>query len=106
MNWYSQLTRLILDFYREDLPQRQQLHPLWNCTLSRRWGTLRIKCRDQETANALVEAGALLKAPIAQLRIAQQIHILMKGHLVATLPIHPSKSKDVKANSLKLEHDN
>ena len=85
MNWYSQLTRLILDFYRENPVELKQLSLLYSCKLSRWWGVLRIHCRDMQTAEALVARGALIREPIAQLRLAHQIKILVKGDLVATL---------------------
>lgn len=93
MNWYSQLTRLILSFYREDLPQLQRLSPLRTCKLSRRWGVLRVHCKNHETADALLEAIDVLREPIAQLRLAQQIKITVRGSTLATLPVHASKLK-------------
>ncbi|MDX2213165.1 MAG: hypothetical protein SFY66_07735 [Oculatellaceae cyanobacterium bins.114] len=91
MNWYSQLPRLILSFYREDPIQLQQLQLIKSCRLSRRWGVLRIECRDWQTANAIQGAIALIREPVAQLRLAQQINILVQGSLVKTLPVHPFK---------------
>ena len=87
MNWYSQLTRLILDFYREDPSELNRLSILYSCKLSRWWGVLRIHCRDLNTAEALIAAGGLLKEPIAQLRLAHQIKILVQGDLIATLAL-------------------
>jgi hypothetical protein len=87
MNWYSQLTRLILSFYRENPLEKEQLRPLKFCKLSRRWGVLRINCRDQATADALIRAAALLREPVAQLRLAQRINILVKGNLITALPV-------------------
>ena len=87
MNWYSQLTRLILDFYRENPIELKQLSILYSCKLSRWWGVLRIHCRDMQTAEAIVKAGNLIREPIAQLRLAHQIKILVKGDLIATLTI-------------------
>lgn len=92
MNWFSQLTRLIFDFYREDPAQLAQLRQLESCKLSRRSGVLRVDCRDFPTADAIVAAGALLKEPIAQLRLAHQINIMVKGSLLAALPVDVSKS--------------
>jgi hypothetical protein len=91
MNWYSQLTQLILDFYREDPLELQQLHALHTCKLTRRWGVLRIDCRNAEIAERIAAASAVLKEPIAQLRLAQQIKILANGILVATLPVQSSR---------------
>jgi hypothetical protein len=91
MNWYSQLTQLILSFYREDPKQLQQIQSLQRCRVSRRWRTVRIDCQEQQTADAMIRAGALLREPIAQLRLAQQINILVRGALVVTLPVKSSK---------------
>lgn len=85
MNWYSQLTRLIMDFYRENPTELKQLAVLYSCKLSRWWGVLRIHCRDRQTAETLISIGALIREPIAQLRLAHQIKILVKGDLVSTL---------------------
>ena len=87
MNWYSQLTRLILDFYRENPIELKQLSILYSCKLSRWWGVLRIHCRDMQSAEAIVKASPLIREPIAQLRLAHQIKVLVKGDLVATLTI-------------------
>lgn len=92
MNWFSQLTRLILDFYREDPTQLAQLKKLEACKLSRRGGVMRVDCRDRSTAEAIVSAGTLLKEPIAQLRLAHQINIMVKGALLQSLPVDVSKS--------------
>lgn len=91
MNWYSQITQLILDFYREDLTELKQLDALPRCHVSRRWGVLRVNCRTQEAASALYTASDILREPVAQLRLAQQIKILLNGTLVAALPVNPSK---------------
>jgi hypothetical protein len=88
MNWYSQLTQLLLDYYREDPTELRQLGALQSCKLSRRWGTLHVNCRDRQVADSLVAAGHLLKEPVAQLRLAQQIRILFKGTLVSALPVN------------------
>jgi hypothetical protein len=87
MNWCSQLTQLILSFYREDRPQLQRLDFLHSCKVSRRWGVLRIDCNSSETAREAIGASALLKAPVAQMRLAQEMKIMVKGELVKTLPI-------------------
>lgn len=88
MNWYSQLTRLILDFYRENPFELKQLSILYSCKLSRWWGVLRIHCRDHQAAAAVIAAGDLIREPIAQLRLAHHIKILVKGDLVTTLLVH------------------
>lgn len=91
MNWYSQLTQLILSFYREDPPQHQRLDVLNRCKLSRRWGVLRIDCNSSETAREVIGASQLLAAPITQLRLAQEIKIRVKGEVIKTLPINSSR---------------
>lgn len=91
MNWYSQLTQLILSFYREDPSQLQQLSFLQSCKVSRRWGVLRIDCNSSEIAGEAIGASHLLKSPIAQLRLAQELKIMVRGELVKTLPIGSPK---------------
>ncbi|WAL61925.1 hypothetical protein [Thermocoleostomius sinensis] len=91
MNWYSQLTQLILSFYREDPAQLQRLEFLHRCKVSRRWGVVRIHCRDSETANLAIAASYLLKEPMVQLRLAQEIKVFAKGEVVQTLPIASPK---------------
>lgn len=87
MNWYSQLTQLILSFYREDPPQLQRLSFLQSCKVSRRWGVLRIDCNSGEAARQAIGASDLLKPPIAQMRLAQEMKIMVRGELIKTLPI-------------------
>lgn len=87
MNRYSQLTHLILDFYREDYAELQQLKPLKMAKVYRRWGILRINCPDSKTANALVGAVELLKEPVAELRLAQTISFFINGTLFMSLPV-------------------
>ncbi|MBW4656443.1 MAG: hypothetical protein KME20_25870 [Kaiparowitsia implicata GSE-PSE-MK54-09C] len=87
MNWFGQLTKLILDYYREDAAQWQQLQELRRCRVSRRWGTLRIDCRDRPTAEQLAAAGLLLREPVAALRLAHHINILVRGRLIASVPV-------------------
>jgi hypothetical protein len=93
MNWYSQLTQLILSFYREDLPQLQRLSFLRLCKVSRRWGVLRIQCNTYEIAREAIEASFLLTEPVAQLRLAQEIKVLVKGEVIKTLPVASPKLK-------------
>ncbi len=83
----SQLIRLILDFYREDLNQRQQLEPLESCEVSRWWGVLYIRCGNQTTADLLLQARSLIEQPIALLRLAQKIKIQVGKHTMATFPV-------------------
>lgn len=91
MNWFSQLTRLILDFYREDPAEMRQLQGLKACRVSRRWGVLRVECRDRQVAETLLAAQDLLKEPIAQLRIAHQINISVNRVLISSLLVDSSK---------------
>jgi hypothetical protein len=91
MNWYSQLTQLILSFYREDPIELQRLSVLRNCKVTRRWGALRIDCRDRATAKTIVEVGHLLQEPIAQMRLAQDIKVMVRGELIETLPVPSPK---------------
>lgn len=91
MKSHSQLTRLLLSFYRENLSQLQQLRLLEQCKISRRWGTLRIDCHTPQLAEAMVQVSDLLREPIAQLRLAHHINILVNGSLLTTLPIDSSK---------------
>lgn len=93
MAWYSQLTHLILDYYREDPEDLQRLQSLHFCKVSRRWGVLRVDCGDRATANHLTEASSLLREPVSELRLAQYINILVRGVLVASLPVHTRKLK-------------
>lgn len=93
INWRSQLAQLIFSFYREDPRQLQQVMPLQSCKITRRWGTLRVDCREQQAAEALTNAIEVLREPIAQLRLAQQINIFVKGTLISALPVGSSKLK-------------
>ncbi|MEB3356849.1 MAG: hypothetical protein VKK04_08990 [Synechococcales bacterium] len=94
MNWYSQLTRLILDFYRENPTELGQLKALHGCKLTRWWGVLRVHCRDLETAEAIARVANLIQAPVAELRLAQQIKILVNGDLVSALAVQPSPANN------------
>jgi len=87
MNWYSQLTRLILDFYRENPEEHNTLSVLYSCKLSRWWGVLRIHCRDMYTARLVMAASSLICEPIIQLRLAHQIKIIVKGETVVALSV-------------------
>ncbi len=88
MSWYSQLTRLIFDFYREDPEELMALRSLGQCKLSRWWGAFRINCNDPETASNLIDAIDLLREPILQLRLAQNIKVMVNGKPVANFPVH------------------
>lgn len=88
MKWQSKLSKLILSFYREDPAQLRQISCLSNCQVSRRWRVLRVNCQNEQDVEALTKAIALLKQPIALLRIARQIKILLRGTPVAALDIN------------------
>lgn len=87
MQWKSQLSSLILSFYREDPEQLRQLEYLSKCKVSRRWGVLRVNCETEEEAHALTQASALLSQPVALLRLARQIKILVQGSPVAAVDV-------------------
>jgi len=87
MNFYSQLTRLIFDFYREDPAELTRLQGLKSSKLARRWGVFRINCRDTQTASDIIEAVDLLRQPISQLRLAQDIRVMVRGKAIATFPV-------------------
>ncbi|HEY9622320.1 MAG TPA: hypothetical protein V6C78_18325 [Crinalium sp.] len=91
MKLHPQLIRLLLSFYREDFPQLQKLRPIEHCKLSRRWGTLRVDCHTPELAEAIIQASDILREPIAQLRLAHHINILVRGSLVTSLPVNSSR---------------
>ena len=91
MNWQSQLTQLILNYYRENTAELEQLNILRQCKLTRRWRSLRIECHTASTALALRDLSELIREPIAQLRIARHIKFLVKGDLVATVPVQSCK---------------
>lgn len=87
MKGYSQLTHLILSFYRENPAELEQLQMLKNCKVYRRWGTLRIECDNASTAEALARAIPIIGEPVAQLRLARGINIMVRGNVLSTLPL-------------------
>lgn len=87
MNRISQLAHLILDFYREEPKQLRQLEALHACPVFRRWGVLYIRCPDQKTAAAIMNAGMLIAEPVARLRLAKKIAILSNHTSVAMFPV-------------------
>jgi hypothetical protein len=91
MNRICQLAQLILDFYREEPLQLQQLKALQTCKVFRRWGVLYIRCRNSETVAAIVDAGLLIAEPVARLRLAKKITILNNNTSVAAFPVDLSK---------------
>lgn len=93
MNLPPQLTQLILSFYREEPSQLQKLQILRACKLSRRWRVFQIHCATREIAETLADAIDLLREPIAQLRLAQQIKVTVNGNAFATFPVNPATSK-------------
>jgi hypothetical protein len=91
MNWNSQLTNLIFDFYREDPEQLQKIQVLKQCKLSRRWGVLRIRCKDFTAAQSLAAVSDILIEPIAQLRIAREVRLMSNRILIGALPVSAPK---------------
>lgn len=83
MKRISQLARLILNFYREDPQQLQELEPLRACQVYRRWGILYVRCHDQKQTAALAEACVVIAEPIAKLRLAKKITFLTKNTPIA-----------------------
>ncbi len=87
MNKSKQLTQLILSFYRENTQSLQQLQLLIECQLFRRWRVFYIRCGNQATADAITAAYPILREPIAQLRLAKKIAILVGRIEVAVFPV-------------------
>ena len=83
----SQLIRLILDFYRENPTELEQLEPLKNSRVFRRWGVWYIRARDRQQAEALLEIRPVLEDPILQLRLARKIKILVGRELFAMFAV-------------------
>lgn len=91
MNWHSQLTQLIFDFYRENLNELHALQKLKYCRVSRRWGVLRVRCDNVATAQELAIVSDILLEPIAQLRLAKEVRIMVDRMIVTALPVEPPK---------------
>jgi hypothetical protein len=91
MNRICQLAHLILDFYREEPRELRQLEPLRACKVFRRWGVLYIRCHNQATAAAMLDAGLLLAEPVARLRLAKKITLLNNNTTIAVFPVDFSK---------------
>jgi hypothetical protein len=87
MNFSKQLTSLILGFYREDPDQYRAIATLQSCQLSRRWGTLRINCADARTAEDLVRGIGFIREPVAKLRLARRLKIVVHG-AARVFPVH------------------
>jgi len=85
----SQLTRLIWDFYRENQTELQQLKPLGQCKVYRRWGVLHIQCMSQDLAEAIATSKSLLQEPVSLMRLAQKIKISVKNTTVAVFYVNP-----------------
>jgi hypothetical protein len=83
----SQLTKVILDFYREEAQDLQRLQPLLNCQVFRRWGILYIRCPNADTVMRLMDECLAIAAPVAQLRLAKKINLLHQNITVASLPV-------------------
>ncbi|NJL00615.1 MAG: hypothetical protein HC910_08605 [Spirulinaceae cyanobacterium SM2_1_0] len=91
MRRYSQLTRLIWDFYRENQRELQQLHLLGRCKVFRRWGVLHIRCWDRDLAESVLRRRALIEEPVAKLRLAQKISISVDTNRIALFRIGSDK---------------
>lgn len=91
MNWNSQLTKLIFDFYRENPEEARQIQGLKQCKLSRRWGVLRIRCHNPAIAQSLAAASDILLEPVAQLRLAKEVHLISDRLIIAALPVNTPK---------------
>lgn len=91
MNWNSQLTKLIFDFYRENPEEASQIQGLKRCKLSRRWGVLRIQCHNPAIAQSLAAASDILLEPVAQLRLAKEVRLISDRLLIAALPVNTPK---------------
>jgi hypothetical protein len=87
MNRTSQLTRLILNFYREDYTELEQLKFLQECDVFRRWGVLNIRCQNLKIAEALIDARILLEKPILELRLVRKIRIFVGRKNVAIFAV-------------------
>lgn len=83
----SQLAQLILDYYREEPRQLQQLKPLRACKVFRRWGVLYIRCPNQSMAASLRKEAAAIAEPVARLRIAKKITLITNNTSVATFAV-------------------
>lgn len=91
MNWHSQLTQLIFDFYREDLNELHALQGLKHCRVSRRWGVLRVRCESLAIAQELATVSEILLEPIAQLRLAKEVRIIADRMIITALPVETPK---------------
>ncbi len=85
----SQLTKVILDFYREETKQLQKLQPLLGCQVFRRWGTLYIRCSSQDAVMALLDECLAIAEPVAQLRLARKINLLHHNISVTSFLVQP-----------------
>ncbi len=92
MNFESQLSKLILSFYREDPEQFRQIRCLRSCRVSRRWRVLRIDCPTRAELKNLQPQLHLLQEPIAQLRIARKIRLMLRGQVIETVDVKPCES--------------
>ncbi|MCD8485962.1 hypothetical protein QPK87_12015 [Kamptonema cortianum] len=92
MNRPSQLTQLIWDFYRENQSELKQLKLLAKCKVFRRWGIFYIRCFEPEVASRMIRAIAILEEPIAKLRLAHKIKILVDHQTVAVFQVKSDKT--------------
>ncbi len=88
MNFSKQLITLILGFYREDPEQYRAILTLQHCHLSRRWGTLCINCTDARTAEDLIRGIEFIREPVAKLRLARRLKILVNGAYSRIFPVN------------------
>ncbi|CDM97585.1 MAG: hypothetical protein P5702_19755 [Limnospira sp. PMC 1291.21] len=84
----SQLTRLIWDFYRENEAELQQLRPLGQCKVYRRWGVLHIQCVNKDIAEAVKSSRSLIQEPVVLMRLAHKIKISVKNTTVAVFDVN------------------
>jgi ribosomal protein L36 len=87
MNRTSQLASLILSFYREEPEELRKLSLLRTCKVFRRWGVLYIRCQNRETAAKLRDRCCAIAEPVAKLRLAKKITILVNKHSFAEFPV-------------------
>ncbi len=91
----DRLQILVFSFYREDILIQQELIPLRNCQLSRSWGSIRIKCLDEDHMEQMTKLLKYLKRPFAELKLGQQIVLQVNGGLQRIYPISNPLHKDL-----------
>jgi hypothetical protein len=98
MKRYPQLTRLIWNYYRENISESQQLKILGNCKVNRRWGDFRVHCPNVEIAESISDLIPLLELPMIKLRLAKRIKILIEGDLFYVASVGSEHLKPADAN--------